>query len=161
MGVLAQPNSRFAGDTGAADQLTRAAMARATSQVGYVRAVVALCSSRLLLPIVATGDTGGAPDPHRHAEMSAVTLTDESGNYLLAFTGIDSLQAWDQQARPVPCLLDELAAAATASGSKLLIDPAGPTQLIIEGEPLAQLAAGFCLVEFDDGAFGWVQAAAT
>lgn len=156
--TLAQPSSRFAGDHGEADPLTRAAIAKVTDQASYLRALVALCSSRLLLPIVASGDVGGdAPDPDRHAEMAAVTLADGGVTYLLAFTGIDSLQAWRANARPVPCLLDELAATvAPADASALLIDVAGPTPLVIEGEPLAQLAAGMALVEFEDGDFAWV-----
>ena len=100
---LAQPNSRFAGDDGSPDPLVRAAIAKANSHTGYIRALVALCTARLLLPIVASGDEGGdAPDPDRHAEMAAVTLKDDTGSYLLAFTGYDSLRAWQADARPVP-----------------------------------------------------------
>ena len=50
---LAQPNSRFAGDDGSPDPLVRAAIAKANSHTGYIRALVALCTARLLLPIVA------------------------------------------------------------------------------------------------------------
>ena len=124
--TLAQPSSRFAGDHGEADPLTREALARVEDPTSYIRALVALCSSRLLLPIVASGDDGGTePDPDRQAEMAAVTLTDESGSHLLAFTGVDSLQVWQASARPVPCLLDELCATVKAAGAEqLLIDVA-------------------------------------
>ena len=91
---LAQPNARFAGDDGAPDPLTRAAIARVRDHTSYIRAIVALCTSRLLMPIVATGDDSmDGPDPDRHAEMAAVTLQDETGSYLLAFTGVDSMKA--------------------------------------------------------------------
>ena len=157
---LAQPSSRFAGDAGEPDPVTRAALARVTDETSYTRAVVALCTSRLLLPIVASGDETDHPDPDRHAEMAAVTLADESGTYLLAFTGYDSLKAWEPAARPVPCLLDELCATVEPSGAtKLLIDVAGPAPLVIEGETLAQLSLGNSLVEFDDGSFAWVRLA--
>lgn len=158
---LGQPSSRFAGDRGEADTLTRDAIARVSDQNSYIRALVALCSSRLLMPIVASGDEAGdGPDPDRHAEMAAVTLTDESGTYLLAFTGIDALQAWRADARPVPCLLDELSATAGPAGATaLLIDVAGPQPFVISGEPLEQLASGMAIVEFDGGEFAWVRAA--
>ncbi|MCG6568660.1 SseB family protein [Tessaracoccus sp. ZS01] len=156
---LAQPNSRFAGDDGAADPLTRAAIARAQDHNGYIRALVALCTSRLLLPIVASGDEGGdAPDPDRHAEMAAVTLKDESGSYLLAFTGYDSLKAWEAGARPVPCLLDELCATVEAADAEqLLIDVAGPVPFVIAGDALQKFADGFRLVEFEGEDFAWVK----
>ena len=158
--TLAQPSSRFAGDRGEPDPVTRAALAKATDQPGYVRAIVALCTSRLLLPIVASGDEGGTePDPDRHAEMAAVTLTEDSTTYLLAFTGIDSLRAWQPDARPVPCLLDELAATVEPAGATcLLIDVAGPVPFVIGGDPLAYLADGNALVELDTGEFVWIKA---
>ena len=156
---LAQPNSRFAGDDGSPDPLVRAAIAKANSHTGYIRALVALCTARLLLPIVASGDEGGdAPNPDRHAEMAAVTLKDDTGSYLLAFTGYDSLRAWQADARPVPCLLDELCATVEpASAEQLLIDVAGPVPFVIAGDALKQFAAGFRLVEFEGEDFAWVK----
>ncbi|MDF1489843.1 SseB family protein [Tessaracoccus caeni] len=157
---LAQPSARFAGDNGAPDPLVRHALARVIDQTSYVRAVVALCTSRLLMPIVASGDETGHPDPDRHAEMAAVTLQAEGVTHLLAFTGIDSMRAWNPQARPVLCLLDELAATVEPSNaSTLLIDVAGPVPFVVEGEVLTQLAAGRALVELDTGDFAWVAAA--
>ncbi|NHB85822.1 SseB family protein [Tessaracoccus sp. HDW20] len=101
----------------------------------YIRAIVALCTSRLLMPIVATGDESmDGPDPDRHAEMAAVTLKDDTGNYLLAFTGADSMRQWSPEARPVLCLLDELCATVAAAGAdQLLIDVAGPVPFVIAG----------------------------
>lgn len=156
---LAQPNSRFAGDDGSPDPLVRAAIAKANTHAGYIRALVALCTARLLLPIVASGDEGGdEPDPTRHAEMAAVTLKDETGSYLLAFTGYDSLKAWQADARPVPCLLDELCATVEPAGAeRLLIDIAGPVPFVIAGDALKQFADGFRLVEFEGEDFAWVK----
>ena len=156
---LAQPNARFAGDDGAPDPLTRAAIARVRDHTSYIRAIVALCTSRLLMPIVATGDDSmGGPDPDRHAEMAAVTLQDETGSYLLAFTGVDSMKEWDGSARPVPCLLDELCATVKAAGAEqLLIDVAGPVAFVIAGEALDLLADGNALVEFEGEDFAWVK----
>lgn len=158
---LARPNSRFAGDDGAPDPAVREALRGAEDSASYVRAVVALCTSRLLLPIVASGDVGGdGPDPNRKTEMAAVTLSDHTGTYLMAFTGMDALRAWRPDARPVPCLLDELAATVEPAGAtRLLIDAAGPVPFVIEGDTLVRLADGQALVELGEGQFGWVKPA--
>lgn len=156
---LAQPSAAFAGDRGEPDASVRAAVARADDQLGYARAIVSLCASRLLMPIVAAGDDGGdAPNPDRHAELAAVSVVNAAGERaLLAFTGLDALLAWDAAARPVPCTLDDLAATVAEAGSSaLLLDIAGPVPFTIEGDILASLAVGQRLVEFDDGTFGWV-----
>lgn len=157
---LAQPNSRFLGDDGAPDPVVRAALASVTDQVSYSRAVVALCTSRLLMPIVASGDETDHPDPDRHAEMAAVTLVEAGTTHFLAFTGIDAMRAWQPAARPVPCHLDELAASVEPAGATaLLLDLAGPSPLVLDGELLAMIVDGNRLVEFEDGDFAWVRKA--
>lgn len=126
--------------------------------LSYQRAVVALCMSRLLLPIVAAGDeTSGGTDAERHAEMAAILITAENGSTAVpVFTGIDALQAWKPDARPVPCTLDDVAATAVeTSSSAVVIDLAGPHQVVLEGELLTQLAQGHRLIELDDGGFAW------
>lgn len=156
---LAQPSARFMGDDGAPDPAVRHAIAGAAEQQGYARALVALCVSRLLLPVVATGDETGHQDPDRRAEMAAVTLSDESGTYLLAFTGYDSLRAWQADARPVPCLLDELCATVGPAGAtQLLLDVAGPVPFVVGEDAVALMADGNALTELEDGSFAWVRA---
>jgi hypothetical protein len=92
--------------------------------------------------------------------MSVVTLQAQDGRRaLLAFTGLDALQGWRADARPVPVTVDQ--AAQTAQNEDLaavLIDVAGPHALVIEGEVLKELAAGHRLVELSDADFGWVTA---
>jgi len=156
---LAQPSARFVGDDGAPDPAVRNAIAVAAEPQGYARALAALCASRLLLPVVATGDDTGHPDPDRHAEMAAVTLSDASGTYLLAFTGYDSLRAWQADARPVPCLLDELCATVGPAGAThLLLDVAGPVPFVVGEDAVAFMAEGNALTELEDGSFAWVRA---
>lgn len=168
---LADPGARFADDHGDADPFVRERLARAEGLEGYLRAIAALGGARLLLPIVATGDehtevtgrllSSEVPQPERHAEMAAVTLVDpELGTLLVAFTGLDALQAWNPQARPVPCTLDDLAATVGESGaSQLLIDPAGPHPLVVGDDLVAELAQGRRLVELEGGGFGWAMPA--
>lgn len=149
MRQLGSPNRAFAGDLGAPDPQLRSTLAAVTDDpAGYARAVAALCTARLLLPI--------APDAD--GDLSAVQVIAASGGTgLLAFTGLDSLQAWNRTARPVPCTLDELAATAVETAAQaLVIDLAGPAQLVIESDLIAELAQGHRLVETDDGGFGWL-----
>ena len=143
--------------------MVRSALADATlgGRDDYLGAVAALCGARLLLPVVAQGDdSGGGPDPSRHAEVVAVLMTSASGaTGLVAFTGLDALRRFHAVARPVPCTLDELAASAQESGAQaVVIDVAGPHPLAVESELLGQLAAGRRLVRTGEG-WGWLFAA--
>ena len=156
--------SPFPGDDGLATPATRRALAAAVAEPGpegYLRAVVALCTDRLLVPVVATatrvGVTVGGLASDKEAEMSVVMLQAADGRRaLLAFTGLDALHAWQADARPVPVTLDKAAQTAQAEGvSALLVDFAGPHPLVVDGEVLVALAAGHRLVEAEPGQFGW------
>jgi hypothetical protein len=157
--------SAFPGDQGLADPGTRRAMAAALAgaeSADYLRAVAALCEDRLLVPVLATatrlGETVGGLASDKEAEMSVVMLQAGDGRRaLLAFTGLDSLQAWQADARPVAVTLDQAAQTAQAEGvAALLVDFAGPHPLVLDGEVLASLAAGRRLVETEPGTFGWL-----
>jgi hypothetical protein len=159
--------SPFPGDTGAASAQTRrllAAAAEDATPLAYLRAVAALCGDRLLVPVVATatrvGETVAGLPSDKEAEMSVVTLQAQDGRRaLLAFTGLDALQDWQPNARPVPVTIDHAAQTAHNEGlTAVLVDAAGPHALVIEGEVLQELAAGHRLVELSDGQFGWVTA---
>jgi hypothetical protein len=156
--------SPFPGDDGSASADTRAALARSVQELGptaYLRAVAALCTDRLLVPVVATatrmGETAAGLASDKKAEMAVVMLRTPDGRQaMLAFTGLDSLSAWQPEARPVPITIDRLAATAQDEGATaVLVDFAGPAALVIEGEVLAALAAGHRLVETPDHGFGW------
>ncbi|MDO5498462.1 MAG: hypothetical protein Q4F67_02135 [Propionibacteriaceae bacterium] len=140
----------FADDDGSPDPQVRSAMTAAEGSpeaAVYLEAVVQLCLSRLLVPLLASGDETTHHDPERQAEMSAVFL--------------DSLTAWNALARPVPATLDVVADAATQSAAgTVLIDIAGPHPLIIEGGVLENLALSRRLVRLPDQSFGWLAPAA-
>jgi hypothetical protein len=157
--------SPFPGDTGAASAETRRLLAAAVAEatpLAYLRAVAALCGDRLLVPVVATatrfGERVAGLASDKEAEMSVVTLQARDGRRaLLAFTGLDALQSWQPEARPVPVTVDR--AAQTARDEDLtavLVDMAGPHPLVIDGEVLGELAAGHRLLELADGGFGWI-----
>jgi hypothetical protein len=157
--------SDFPGDTGTASAETRRLIAIAAMEatpVAYLRAVAALCGDRLLVPIVATATriekTSPGLSSDKEAEMSLVSLQTKDGRrVLLAFTGLDALQSWQTDARPVPVTID--VAAQTARNEDLtaiLVDAAGPQPFVLEGDVLVELAASHRLVELADGQFGWV-----
>jgi len=158
--TLTQPNAAFIGDRGDADPRVRAFIAQAASDLptSYLRAVAALCGTRLLLPVVASGeDSMDGPDPDRHADLAAVSIAAADGRKaLLAFTGMDALVAWEPRARPVPATLDDIAATVVETGDDaLLVDSAGPVPFVIGDDLIAQLAQGRRLVELEGGGFGW------
>ena len=156
--------SPFPGDEGLADPAARRALAAAVREPGtttYLRAVAALCTTRVLVPVVATATrtatmVGGLASD-KEADMSVVMLEAADGRRaLLGFTGLDALQAWRSDARPVPVTLDLAAKTARAEGvDTVLVDVAGPHPLAIDGEVLDALAVGHRLVEVEPGEFGW------
>jgi len=157
--------SPFPGDDGAASPRTRerlADVAGSSDPAAYLRAVVALCEDRLLVPVVATavrlGTTVGGLSSDKEAEMSVVMLEAADGRRaMLAFTGLDALQAWNPAARPVPITLDLAAQTALAEGvAAVLVDVAGPNPLALEADILSELADGHRLVETAVGEFGWM-----
>lgn len=154
-------------DRGQADPEVRDALAHGyEGEAAYLRAVATLCTARLILPTVeapedAEPGVSKADDHehrHEHADRATVTLRSASGEKaLLVFTGYDALRAWNPEARPVRCTLDDVAATVleTASDS-ILVDVAGPHSLVIEGPLVAELARGHRLVELPDSGFGWL-----
>ena len=161
--TLGQPNASFAGDTGAPDPDLRAVLARANDGgLAYPRALAALCTARLLLPIVVAPPEVADAEGDDHPEMAAVLMQSATGDKgVVVFTGVDLFGAWRPDARPVPCTLDDVAATAVETGSTaVVVDVNGPHPLVIERQVIDELAAGRRLVELPDGQFGWMHLAA-
>ncbi|MCW2791590.1 MAG: hypothetical protein JWO76_688 [Nocardioides sp.] len=146
-------DSGFGDDTGAvAAEVTDAlASYAADPAAGYAALLAALQEARLLVPVVAVlgeiehDEAGLARD--KSSDMAAVLLTGADGRLaLLAFTGAEAMRRWDPQARPVPVPTRQAAQAALQdAAAALLVDVAGPTTVVVEGEDLAGLAAGWTL----------------
>lgn len=127
----------FPGDDGAADIELRACIASGAPDV-----LEQLRRARLLVAVVAVldevDDAGGDKESH----MAVVSMVNASGERgLLAFTGLDSLAAWDPTARPVPVAGPQAAQAALEDGATaLVIDVGGPVRLALVGAELQALA---------------------
>ncbi len=145
-------------DTGAVPPELAAALtahAEAGDTATYGAALAALADSRLLLAMVevpadslAEHDQGhdqGHGHGHGSTAMAAVSIQRGDGRRgLLAFTGLEPLARWDGTARPLPVATREAAESAVRDGAAaLLIDLAGPARLVVEGDDLAALAAGW------------------
>jgi hypothetical protein len=127
--------SAYPDDVGTADPQLRAAIAQGEL------ALPALAAARLLVAVVAVADVieDGADKESHMAVVSMVNAAGERG--LLAFTGIDAMQRWQADARPVPVTGAQAAAAAIDDGaSAMVIDVQGPVRMVIGGEALTELA---------------------
>jgi hypothetical protein len=146
------PDPGFADDTGEASADVVAALGSyAADRARKAEAVGAVQRSRLLVPVVAVADEveldehGRAVD--KTSDMAAVLLRGGDGRMaLLAFTGLASMARWDPDARPVPVSARDAARAAVQEqAAALLVDVAGPVPLVVEGEDLRGVAAGWTL----------------
>lgn len=153
-------------DTGAAPAAVSEALAaydaRRADPDAYAEVVAALQAGRLLVPVVAVlGEAevdGAGLTRDKSSEMAAVLLTGADGRLaLLAFTGVESLAAWDPEARPVPVLSQLAAQSAIQEGAAaVVVDVAGPVPFVLEGEDLQGLAAGWTLARVG-GRPAWVR----
>jgi hypothetical protein len=152
--VRAIPDPGFAGDDGAVPpELAAALVAYAADPTLRSRTMSVLQHARLLVPVVAVPG-------EESADMATVLIRRPDGRTaLLGFTGADPLRRWNPEARPVPVPARRAAQAALQEGADtLLVDAAGPTTFVVDGEDLAALTSGHTLVEVS-GRFGWARLA--
>ena len=101
----------------------------------------ALASSRLLVAVMAVADEVDVGGSDKSSHMAVVSMVNAAGDKgLLAFTGLDSMAAWNPEARPVPVPARAAAEAALADGAQaLVIDVAGPARVVIPAAVLPEL----------------------
>jgi hypothetical protein len=157
------PDPGFAGDDGSAHPaLAQALAAWGADPAAYVEALAALQRSRVLVPVVAVlgeveyDEAGLAHD--KTSDMATVLVQGADGRLaLLAFTGTESLAAWDPQARPVPVSAAVAARSALQDGAAaLVLDLAGPVRLVVEGDDLRGLAEDWVLARVGGGT-AWIR----
>lgn len=121
---------------------SHAAEATPTSETELMARVAA---ARWLVPVVAVPtevDEHGGLVTDTRSEMAAVTLVAPDGRRALPmFSGVESLAAWDPEARPVPVSAASAAQAAiTESCDVLVIDIASPHATVLRASMLWALA---------------------
>lgn len=140
--------SAFTDDDGSTPAEVAEVLARrAQGRAGQRELVTTLGRHRLLVPLLEVDadlldDDDADPCAGQDRAVAAVSIRTDQGNVGLAFTGVEPLLAWDAAARPMPVEAPRAAAAAVAEGGvALLIDPAGPVPVRLEGIALQRLAA--------------------
>lgn len=125
----------FANDDGSADQRIRAA---ATPE----ELAEALQQGRVIVAVVAVADEIDDDGSDKSSHMSVVSMVAADGRRgLLAFSGLDSLTAWNPEARPVPVSGRDAARAAVDDGCEaLVLDVAGPQPKVVEEANLVRIA---------------------
>ncbi|MGN0064077.1 MAG: SseB family protein [Nocardioides sp.] len=146
------PDPGFAGDDGTSDATVlevlaaHRAGARSSAEV-----LTVLEQTRLLVPVVAVlgeveYDENGLKR-EKTSDMAAVLVQGADGRRaLLAFTGMDTMKAWNPEARPVPVPARTAATSAIQDGAAaLLVNIAGPASYVLQGEDLTGFASGWTL----------------
>lgn len=138
----------FPDDDGAADARLAGALRKLGDGTGsYPDAVAALVRARLLVPVVAVLGEVDEKGAERTSDMATVLIRGADGRHaLLAFTSLATMRAWRADARPVPVgAADAAKAAIQEKADALLVDVAGPAELVVEGDNLTALASGWQL----------------
>lgn len=145
---LASP--QFPDDDGTTDPLLTGALG------DDVAVLQALGEARVFVPIIPLlGEVPAEGD--KNADMAAVLMTGADGRTaLLAFSSVETMAAWDPQARPVPVLGRDAARATLAEdATALLLDLGSPSFSVVETADVEHLAAGHVLARTPAGTV-WV-----
>jgi hypothetical protein len=132
----------FDGDTGEVDARLAAALLdpRAESEL-----VAAVAQARLVVPVVAEPtevEESAGQVVEKRTDMAVVTLVAPDGTRALpVFSGVASLAAWDDSARPVPVTAARAAQAAVAERCDVMVvDIAGPSTVALRPSMVWALA---------------------
>lgn len=156
------PDGGFAGDDGSAHPGLAAALAAYASDRGrHLEVFLALQHARLLVPVLAVpGDVevigevdGAGRTREKTSDLATVLVTGRDGRQaLLGFSSVETLTTWRADARPVPVAAPLVALSALQGGAAaLLVDVAGPTTYVVEGDLLEGLAHGWALADTGQG----------
>lgn len=130
---------------------TAAAQAAALADLARAHAVaIATCTEqRFLIPLVAeAGDVGVTPEGkivEKSQELSIVTVQSPDGRAAMpVFSSVETMRAWNAQARPIPVPGAQVALAAAQEETDLVvIDPgASHTEYVIRRPALEAFALG-------------------
>ncbi|GLU45998.1 SseB family protein [Nocardiopsis ansamitocini] len=137
----------FRDDDGSADPAVRTRLDDyAQGAVGERQVLAALGASRLLIPVVAAatevGEGAHGLTVDKKSEVAMPVLVGKDGRRgVLAFTSVDSVRRWREDARPLPfTAMDACRAALDDGADALVVDIAGPVTYAVQGRFLTSLA---------------------
>ena len=124
--------------------MTAILAAYAAGQAAEAEVLAAVAATRLLVPVVAVLAEANSDGTEKETEMALPTLVGNDGRKaVIAFTGVETINRWRADARPVPVPAPRLwPAVAAEEADAVVVDVAGPVPLVIEGARLRALAAG-------------------
>ncbi|TDQ52579.1 SseB family protein [Actinorugispora endophytica] len=137
----------FRDDDGSVDPDVREKLdAYAQGSIGDRQVLAALGPARLLVPVVAMateveeGEDGLRRD--KKSEVVMPVLVGKDGRRgVLAFSSVDTVKRWREDARPIPVTtLDACRAAIDDGADAVVVDVAGPVTYAIQGRFLTSLA---------------------
>lgn len=154
-------------DTGEVPPALAAVLASyAEDRSRYVDLLEVLATSRLIVPVLEVPASHGTAEAtedaascgnHDRALAAALIRRGDGLVGLVAFTSVAALTAWRPDARPMPMPTREAAQTAVHEQAQaLVIDVAGPTRVVVQGEDLLGLAAGWHLVRVGERS-GWIR----
>lgn len=138
-------SSDFSGDDGSADPQLLVALNLHTqmkTEVTQLAILNALQTARLLVPVVAQVESINDDGSEKDSFISQVTFKSADGRTgLPVFTSIQSLQDWNQDARPIAQWASAIALSCIESNlDAMLIDMASPHRFAVQGLDLIKLA---------------------
>jgi len=153
-GGMSVPDPQFAQDDGTVAPEVAEVLARyQAGRADDVDVVAVLAATRFMAPLVAVLDSvldadddhSAGPGPgEKDSHMATVSLVSPDGRRgMLAFTSVQSMAAWDPDARGIPASAARVASAALEEGADaVLVDLGGPVRFALQGEALRAVAEG-------------------
>lgn len=137
-----------AGDDGLTPPAVAAAVTAFRDGSGsFSELAAALAESRALIPLVThAGDDFDADNPEMEdkvQELAVVTVAGPSGEKVLpVFTSVESMRAWNRDARPVPIEFRRVCLAAAAEGAERVVVNPGTDQIVVRRPTVWAIAQG-------------------
>lgn len=144
-------SNQWANDDGSADpgllQALTTFKARDAQEPASPEAVIdALRTARLLVPLIAalgeSGEGAHGQTVDKSADLSIVSVQTPDGQVgLPVFSCVQTMQAWNRMARPVPIEATRVAlAAAGENNTRIVLDPGSETEFVIRRQAIEAIA---------------------
>jgi hypothetical protein len=149
-------SNRWANDDGSADPALLAAIdgfqaaLKSGDSAGLAPSpetvIDALRNARLLIPLIAalgeSGEGAHGQTVDKSADLSIVSVQTPDGQVgLPVFSCVQTMQAWNKLARPVPIEATRVALAAASEGNtRIVLDPGSPSEFVIRRPAIEAIA---------------------